>query len=903
MKPSRFLIPVFLIALSLLLLRQDTDTRRMSHDAFILDCYSRLILPGQEENGRARLEFPEQAALQEFIITVDPWLQRVPAERRSEAWLAFMESRESFRSGSKSSLNWQEVSADMGGRTRALAWDPGDLNGRKIWAGAATGGLWYNEDIHDSTSTWVPVSGFTDYLPVSSIAFDPQNPQVMYVGTGEAQTALVIYRESSGLGSGILKSTDGGSSWNLLGPTQDFAYVTDVVTRVEAGQTVIYAGVVSGIYKGSTHSSQPSDGLFRSADGGQTWQQVLPLIAGSTSPYSVADIEIGADGRIFVGTMKNLAGNGGACILHSDSGSSGTWTLYNQMASVIQADPQYSIPGRVILAAAPSDPNTVYAAYGAGWLNSAGFNYARGRHILRTTNKGQTWTAVNLPQPTGGGDWATLSWHALTMGVDPNDPQTLYAGGLDQYRSTNHGLTWTHLSNWASMYNGGGPDYVHADQHKVLYFPGSSDTALFATDGGIFYTSNASAPVPEFKERNKGYNTLQFYTCAINHSLSQDSVLGGLQDNGTLLATTPPITVWDMVDGGDGAYCFFDDNDPVFYTSYYYNEYSIFVGGTYFDQTNTYGSGIFINPADYHSQGNTIYANACTFYGQNTDQMLRISGLPFIINDQILPLNTGTQVPFSFFGVSPHSTLSQVRLFVGSQSGRLFRVNNANTSPQSTDIGSTQFPAANISCVAVGGSDDTLLVSFSNYGVASVWLTQDGGNTWKDVEANLPDMPVRWALLAPVDANRALIATEMGIWSCDNLLSASPHWQVAGTGMPPVRTDMLRFRASDSTLVAATHGRGFWKSKWNLVNTSGLNDPPLSTFSLYPNPASDFVYIDGLKPGDLIRMFDLNGNLLWDLKPNTEQSALSLNGISPGTYFVEVISGAERIVRKLIVTR
>lgn len=124
---------------------------------------------------------------------------------------------------------------------------------------------------------------------------------IMYVGTGEAQTAVTIYRESSSIGFGIFKSVDGGQSWNLIPSTEDFAYITDIAIRNENGISVIYAGVVSGFYKGAQHQSTPSDGLYRSDDGGQSWQQVLPDIINKDLPYAPADIAIASDGRILWG--------------------------------------------------------------------------------------------------------------------------------------------------------------------------------------------------------------------------------------------------------------------------------------------------------------------------------------------------------------------------------------------------------------------------------------------------------------------------------------------------------------------------------------------------------------------------------------------------------------------------
>jgi hypothetical protein len=197
-------------------------------------------------------------------------------------------------------ITWTSYSSNMGGRTRAIMYDPNDPSSHKVWAGGVTGGLWYNTNITDPNQSWIPVGDFWPTLAIRCITYDPNNPSIFYIGTGEPETAIQTYRESSGLGDGIWKSTDGGVTWNLLNSTTGFAYIPKIAVRNENGNSVIYAAVVSGLYHG-THNSLPSDGLFRSTDGGITWTQVLPDIDGFSVPYSPSDVVLGAGGRIFVG--------------------------------------------------------------------------------------------------------------------------------------------------------------------------------------------------------------------------------------------------------------------------------------------------------------------------------------------------------------------------------------------------------------------------------------------------------------------------------------------------------------------------------------------------------------------------------------------------------------------------
>ncbi|MCF8303754.1 MAG: T9SS type A sorting domain-containing protein [Bacteroidales bacterium] len=769
------------------------------------------------EDGEPAPDHPGHAAIQEYFMTLDPALGRVPAERRKTAYQQTQSIRaKQLKSSNRESLQWGGTGAEMGGRTRCALWDPNDQAGNKVWAGGVTGGLWYNNDITNDNSEWMPVNDFWDNLSISSIAYDPNNTNTFYVGTGEVETALVTYRESSGRGVGIWKSTDQGESWELLESTEDFAYVTDIIVRDENGSSVIYAGVASGEYKGANHQSEPSDGLYRSTDGGQSWEQVLPDITDLEVPYAVSDLDTTSNGRIFVGSRPNIEGKGGATILYSDEGTAGSWTVFEEYRIIIEGGSQYYLPGRVKMAAAPSDANVVYAVIAAGYIS--GHPYYHGRYILRTDNAGDNWYETGKPN---AGDWASLAWHALAAAVDPNDPDELYVGGLDVWKTTDAGNTWSHLSDWSLMYYGGGPDYVHADQHEIVYKPGSSEEILFTSDGGVFYTSNGTSYDPTFEEKNNGYNTLQFYTCDIDPESTSNHFVGGLQDNGTLLHTGQPLDINDMIDGGDGAFCFFDEDDPeIMLTSVYYNRYSVFVNGNEVNYLGYY-SGLFINPADLDSYGNTLYANAVGFFGEDPEEILRVSGLPYNEDGDFIDLNTGTGgTPFTAVKVSPNPALG-TRVFLGTQSGRVFKVDQAQSNnPSVTEIGSDSLPTANISSIAIGGSDNNLLLTFSNYGVESVWKTNDGGSTWTNIEGNLPDMPIRWGLLHPDNPNEALLATEIGVWRSTDISTENVSWTPATNGLANVRVDMIQMRNSDNTVLAGTHGRGFFTTTWEAAEQS-----------------------------------------------------------------------------------
>jgi photosystem II stability/assembly factor-like uncharacterized protein len=902
------LLPAIIAAFTLLslitsfiLLRKNQDERQ-KYETFLLENSPKSDTSKQGEESKS-FDEPQMYSYQDFLQTVDPAEKRVPVERLRKAYndLRASHGHGSLKDGTP--LQWDIVPSNMGGRTRVVMYDPNSLNGNKVWAGAVTGGLWYNENITSGSSSWMPVNDFWPSLAISSITYDPNNKQTFYVGTGEAFTARIIYRESSGVGIGIFKSTDGGLTWQQLPSTSGWKYVTDIEVRNEGGNSVIYAGVASGEYHG-TQQSEPTDGLYRSTDGGEAWTQVLPLVDDSSFPYAVADIEITAGNRIMIGSMPNQNGKGGATILYSDSGIEGSWTVYDNYKMIIEASSDMNIPNRVMIGCAPSDPDVAYALLDAGYINSAnGFVYTQGLYILRTDNAGSSW--VSKPIPSGGEYyWATIGWHALTLGVDPNNADALYIGGLDTYKSIDGGNDWTQVSDWRGMYYGGGDDYVHADIHDIDYKPASSDELIVSSDGGVFYTASAQLEAPVFQEKNLGYGTLQFYTCAIHSAAGSVKYLGGLQDNGTLYHTSGPLSIFDMIDGGDGSGCFIDQTQPQYMiTSVYYNAYTLWLNGQYYQSMSNWSSGTFVSAADYDYNSNILYANACSFGGSQANQILRISGLPNNISGGYINLNTGLSVYYSAVEYSPHSPANTSTIYTGSLSGRLFRVTNAQALPQVTEITGANFPLGAISCIAIGGSDDTLLVTFSNYGVSSVWQTYDGGAIWEEKEANLPDMPIRWALYHPTGAKYAMLATELGIWTTSNLDEPGTVWTQDIEGLANVRVDMLQMRMSDYTVLAATHGRGLATATWDLQ--TGIASPDANIdVTIYPNPTSGQFKVQSSKfKVQRVEVVNICGDVLMEAGMQGSRDAgigFDISDLPAGIYFIRISSLNSLVLKKIV---
>lgn len=709
-----------------------------------------------------------EAFQQEMEKTMDPALGVVPRERLQVAYRQMITQEQKLGKAAISGLKWKELGPkNVGGRTRTIHWLP-DKKG--VLAAGVSGGLWRCENIFESEPRWEAVNDYFNNLAIVTIAAHPIYPDTLYFGTGEG-----FFNFDAVRGEGIWRSTDGGLTWSQLSSTNNsnFHYVQKIIVD-QVGN--IYAGTRNGVY--------------RSTDRGSSWQYVLGLSA-SANTNRCADLEISPGGTLWA-AMGIFTTDG----IYKSTNQGTTWTRVYTSSSNEE---------RIEIACSHLSDTVIY-----GVTQRA--DNRKALKIIRSQNGGSTWTDLSPPTSSVDGDTfsARQAWYNLILAVDPKNESNLYIGGLDLYKSTNAGNSWTQVAHW---YGGGGYPEVHADHHAIVYMPGSADTALFGNDGGLYLTGNATSSTPVFSRKEYGYRTTQFYSLAIHPDRFEHYYLAGTQDNGTQRIRAAGIATADEVTGGDGGFCHIDQQQPdTQITAYTFNNLYISTDGFQTYSPDNDNTGRFINPSDYDSDNNIIYS------ARSGNQLLRRSGIGGSIIDTTLSLSNFGQA--SAITVSPNNPTT---VYIGSgtstvstTNGKVFKITNANgSSPSVSDITGGSFPSSSyVSCIAVEkGNENHLLVTFSNYGVSQVWESTNGGSSWTVVDGNLPDMPVRWAVFSPIGGDSAILATELGVWSTDNLNGGSTVWgRSTDDGMPSVRVDMIEVRPSDSLIVAATHGRGLFTS-------------------------------------------------------------------------------------------
>ncbi|RMF21963.1 MAG: T9SS C-terminal target domain-containing protein [Bacteroidetes bacterium] len=761
----------------------------------------------EEEDKMASIE---GRYLQEYLMTRDPRTGEVPRHRLLAAY-AHRKALLAERAPDDLPIFWQERGPnDVGGRTRALLFDANDPTNRTVWAGSVSGGLWRTTNIDANPPNWVPINDLFQNLAISSIAQDPTNPNLLYFGTGEC-----FGNVDAVLGLGIWMSTDGGGTWTQMPAIGGGLFPA---TPAPPNSPCIIKLVVDN--NGNLFAATRWQGVARFDAANNQWVPVLNSLLGvvdgfgnptlGTNGNFVTDLEIAPNGDMWA------AFNADQVYRSTDGGFS--WNPASNGLNLTGVQ-------RIQLAVAPSAPGTLYALLSQPNPNPNGVGQTC-LGFFQTTDFGANWTALTCPSTTDN-----QLWYDLILAVDPTDPTRVFAGLVGLYLSEDSGNSWTTLGG------------IHVDHHMILFDPGDPTRALFGNDGGVYLSTNADNSSPSFIDKNLGYNVTQYYAMALHPDSASNVMIGGTQDNGSHRLTNPGLGAAISILGADGGWCFIDQDTPdIRIASQQFGSFFVSTngGGSYANFIPANNNRIFITPAGYDDDSNILYISDTP---GRLGRLSGIGGVPTFTSDTIPALNGRFLTAFA------PGPLTNNRLFVGTNDGRVFQVDNAGT-PGGTTFTNLNFtgPGNWISSIAVDPADEGhLLVTLSNYGINSIWETTDGGTTWQSVEGDLPDMPVRWGLFWPTNTDAALIATELGVWYAKDLDGANTQWRPTNDlGFANCRVDMLVTRASDDLIGAATHGRGIYTSDYfSLLNqcTASLTLPGNIPSGLYM--AAEFISSDG----------------------------------------------------------
>lgn len=717
--------------------------------------------------------------------TQDPATGRVPYERLDEARRQLIQQVAGNGSAPQAvipGVTWQERGpSNSGGRTRALLFDPADAARKKVWAGSVAGGLWYTNDITDANAGWTPVSDNWESTVVTALAAHPGNPQIMYAGTGDTYD----YRP----GGGIWKTTDAGQTWTRLSSTVPGGNAPAVSRAFDFVQRIV-VNTSGHVFVATQY------GVVRSTDGGSNWSYVLAPaqaigVGGApTGNYyndRVTDLEIGSDDILYVAFYPSR-------VFRAIDAGAASWT---------EITPPGTSGERTELALAPSTSGGGQILYGASRAYNS-TNYGQDiRWFKKSTNGGASWTDVVIPTDSYGNHFTNGNgYYALSLAVHPTNPNWVYAGGNNWYRSTDGGATWS--GQLLNLYS--------PNQHALLFQPANNAFAAFGGDLGVFVSPDwgSTATTPTLTNKNNGYRAGEVSSVAMKGTPGSPYLLTSVRPMGVLWMGSAGIAAGNPFFGGiySQGLTFIDEDEPnnqLFESSGYYYRYD----GNYVSFIGSLAVNRSFNPADYDSQANTLYA-AESDDSKQTYLIRKFAGIGSTVTSTTLTLSGLTSAP-TFLQLGKDRTA----LFVGNYPGKLYKVTNlGQPTPTTTAIDNGAFPQySTISGIDVGADDNELLVTLSNYGVQSVWYTRDGGQSWTGKDQSnygLPDMPIRGGLFNPQNRKQVLLATELGVWSTTDITAANPAWAFTGSGLGTIRINQLRYRASDGRVAAATAGRGIF---------------------------------------------------------------------------------------------
>ncbi len=659
-------------------------------------------------------------------------------------------------------------------------------------------------------------------------------------------------------------------------------HINDVVVRNNAGVSEIYVAAASTVAAGASLGGFDY-GLYKSVNGGTTWTEVsLPLTASGhkTAPN---DIEITSGGKIWLSSTNNsLYGDGGGRVFSSTDGNA-----FQLKYTVATGD-------RTQIAVSKTNPDKVYV------LSEIPDSVT----IVKTIDGFVTTSVISQPADADSGIPSTdftrgQAFYDLLIKTDPTNDETLYIGGINLFKSTNGGTAWTQLSNW---YAGIGFQEVHSDQHGIAFGNGTGGNSkiLFSNDGGVYYSSNGGTTTTS---RNKGFNVTQFYSLGVAPTtavsgLTGDYFVAGAQDNGSQYFANAAASnaTSNEVQGGDGAFCLFDQGaDKYYITNYVYNANVNLrlTSGTVRNlnsESLSLANGAFICPMVLDSNRDMLYSDYSTGSTYRVRRYSSIKSGTVVKTDLTNALLTSQP---SAFAVSKYTTASTT-LLVGTRTGKIYRLTTANTTPTWTDISTSAF-AGTISDIEFGASNDEIFVTMSNYNVTSIWYTSNGTAatpTWVNKEGNFPDIPVRCILQNPLlPTTEVIVGSDLGVWYTNNFNSTTPTWYQSYNGMRNVKVTDLDLR-NDNTVFAATYGRGIFSGLF--TNTVLSNDEIKTKFglSIYPNPVKDVLNINATDfSGELsIGVIDVNGREVYTQKVNNFSglNSINLSSLSAGIYVLKL---------------
>lgn len=717
---------------------------------------------------------------------------------------------------------------------------------------------------------------------VSSVKYHPLNPNILYIG---------------GANGGVWKSTNGGQNWFAV-TSNEASLATGSIVIDPVDPNIIYCGTGEATYSSASYSGR---GILKSTNGGQTWVNYTTGLPGSTffsrlvirpnhteqlfgacglngglvksTNAGVSWIQVYSercDDIVFSpsGDTAYIIGSGTGFRISTDGGSS--WSDDN----ILPAGNT-----RNQLAICKNFPNVVYiATYGGG------FNLK----MYKTTTGGASFSPVTLPDPMTYN--AIFSWYCFYMYVNPFDPNYAYVGMIYPWRTTNGGQNFSRIDD----------NDFHVDQQALDFHLTNPDEMLVGNDGGVWKSTNRGN---NWINLNSNLNLTQFYRIATD-PVSSNVVLGGSQDNGTMIRSSNN-PVWNGVVGGDGNAVAFHPLNHLHVMGYAAGQspYYSTNGGANYQSWNSQSVGL---TGSSPFMGVITPSSIQSGYFYTTRQKVFVSFSP---GSNWTQLNsTGLSGDINCLAISRNEDY----MFASTGSG-IFKSTDGGQSFTSIRNGLPDRAITSIRVHPHVDSANVVVISYSGFGTDKIYKTTNTGANWFSISGNLPNTPVNDVLIyyPGQPSSTYIAATDIGVFSSNNY---GGTWSVFGTGLPnTVCMSLAHDEKQTGRIRVGTMGRGAWETDV-ATSISNYNNEIPAEFSLkqnYPNPFNPVTKIQFSIPQNSevkLRIFDVLGReiktlLNSQLNKGNYEIIVNASDLSTGVYIYKLNAGFYSDVKKMMLVK
>ena len=739
------------------------------------------------------------------------------------------------------------------GRITDLEMPPNDQN--IIYAGSASGGIFKSED---RGASWLPIFDEAKSLSIGDLAIYQNDPKIIYAGTGESNAGggSLAYD-----GVGVYKTEDAGVNWKELGPSKIGSIGKIAIDPNDSDRVYVAA-------MGSLFENNEERGVYRSKDGGTSWENVL-MVSDSTGAIDLA-IDPNNGDIVYAAMWERIRKPYGRKYGGATSGIYKTIDGGDSWVELTNGLPQNpSEKGRIGLAIAPSDANIIYAFYAAenGFITG----------IFKSEDAGMSWEQKSFE----GIDNVPYIWWFGKIFVDPQDPDHLFATSLNLAESIDGGESWTRVFVNA-----------HVDHHSVFIHPQNPALILNGNDGGVNLSIGLNPIISDYLN---GINNFQFYTCEID-PVSPNIIYGGAQDNGTNRIKSDG-SGWERIYGGDGFRVQIDPNDNarIYCESQYGNIVVSSNGGQGFLPANDGISGssnwntpLILDPLD----SDVLYTGTDRLY-KSTNQAENWTAVSnSLVNDN----NPSGNITFGSLTTIDVSSLNNEIVYVGTDDGNVWVTTDNSASFTNISSGIPQRWITSITHDPWLESGVYLTVSGFRFAESDsqVFYSDDFGANWISIASNLPDIPVNDIIADDLFKEVLYLATDIGVFVSED---KGENWSPLGFELPNVPILDLDFDSQSRKLAAASFGRGIFSYELPLL--SSIEDAAISPVAkIGPNPTDGLLNIFTEEEIHWIKLYDLNGRLVFH---SFDEKNIDLSHLSSGMYSLVMSIADQRVQEKIII--